>query len=233
MTTAPVQTKGRVGLGRPRDPGLADRRQEQILRAATRLFARDGFDATDLQDVADALKIGKGTIYRYFPTKRELFQNAVDRVMIRMREVIDEAVAGETDPLDQITGAIRAYLKFFHDQPRYVEMLIQERAAFRDRKKPTYFRYREANLGRWKEVYQSLIREGRIRAIPVDRITDVLGDLIYGTMFTNYVAGRTKSLVDQADDIVDIAFNGLLTTRERERRRLIEAERARKTGHAL
>ncbi|MBC7772758.1 MAG: TetR/AcrR family transcriptional regulator, partial [Pyrinomonadaceae bacterium] len=170
------------------------------------------------QDVADALKIGKGTIYRYFDTKRDLFQHAVDRVMIQMGAAIDEAVLGEIDPLDQITGAIRAYLHFFNDHPQYVEILIQERAAFRDRKKPTYFKYRQANLKRWQQVYMSLIRHGRIRAIPVDRITDVLGDLIYGTMFTNYVAARTKSLVDQADDIVDIAFNGLLTERERERR---------------
>jgi AcrR family transcriptional regulator len=212
-----VPTKRRAKPGRPRDPALADRRREQILRAATRLFARDGFEATDLQNVADALKIGKGTIYRYFPTKRDLFQHAVDRVMIQMRLFIDATASQATDPLDQITGAIRAYLQFFHDHPQYVEILIQERAAFRDRRKPTYFKHRQANLGRWQAVYLSLIREGRIRQIPVDRITDVLGDLIYGTMFSNYVAGRTKNLVDQADDIADIAFNGLLTARERER----------------
>ena len=63
-----------------------------------------------------------------------------------------------------------------------------------------------------------LIRDGRVREIPVERITDVLGDLIYGTMFTNYVAGRERSLASQAEGILDLAFNGLLTDRERKRR---------------
>jgi len=219
---ATIQSQSRSpkgpGPGRPRDPDLADRRREQILRAASRLFARNGFAATDLQDVADVLTVGKGTLYRYFPTKRDLFQAAVDRVMLHMKAAIDEAIADVTDPLDQITTAIRAYLQFFHDHPQYVELLIQERAAFRDRKTPTYFEYRKANSGRWHELYRGLITGGRLRDIPIDRITDVLGDLIYGTMFTNYVAGRTRSLVEQADDIVDIAFHGLLTPAERARR---------------
>jgi len=211
----------RSGPGRPPDPTLPARRREQILRTATRLFARRGFEATDLQDVADALGVGKGTLYRYFPSKRDLFQAGVDRVMRRMKATIDGAIDGIADPLDQITAAIRAYLRFFHDHPQYVELLIQERAAFRDRKAPTYFEFRKANIGRWHEVYRALIREGRLRDIPVDRITDVLGDLIYGTMFTNYVAGRTRSLLEQADDIMDIAFHGLLTPAERARRRPI------------
>lgn len=204
--------------GRPRDPGLPGRRRDQITRAATRLFARHGYQGTDLQDVADALKVGKGTLYRYFPSKRDLFQAAVDQVMVDMRAAIDRAVADVADPLDRIVVAIRRYLKFFHDHPEYVEMLIQERAEFRDRKKPTYFVYREANAARWLELYQGLMRDGRIRKMPVDRLLDVIGDWIYGTMFTNYIAGRTRSLVEQTDDVVDLLFSGLLTPAERARR---------------
>ncbi len=181
---------------------------------ATALFAQGGFAGTDLQDVADVLKVGKGTIYRYFPSKQDLFQAAVDRVMLEMRAAIDAAANAVPDPLDKIDAAIRRYLQFFHEHPEYVELLIQERAVFRNRKKPTYFEFREANSGRWHKIYQELIAAGRIRDLPPDRITNVLGDLIYGTMFTNYIAGRTRSLADQADDILDIVFNGLLTPQE-------------------
>lgn len=205
-------------MGRPVDPALQERRKAQIIKAATRLFARRGFQQTDLQDVADALKVGKGTLYRYFPSKRELFQGAVDSVMNGMRAAIDAATADAPDPLDRISLAIRAYLKFFHDHPEFVELLIQERAEFRDRPKPTYFEYREANVGRWQQIYRTLIGEGRMRDIPVDRISDVIGDLIYGTMFTNYMAHRTKNLVEQADDLLDILYQGLLTQSELTRR---------------
>lgn len=206
--------------GRPVDPALAGRRQEQILRVASRLFARRGFGGTDLQDVADVLKVGKGTIYRYFPSKSALFQAAVDRVMIDVRAGIDAAMLESEDPLDRIGLAIRAYLRYFNDHPESVELLIQERAVFRDRKKPTYFQYREANAPRWQEIYRGLMAAGRIREMPADRITDVIGDLLYGTMFTNYMAGRTRSLADQSHDIVDVLMHGLLTPEERARRPL-------------
>lgn len=207
------------GPGRPRDPELPGRRRQAILAEATRLFARDGYPGTDLQNIADALGVGKGTLYRYFPSKRDLFQAAVDNAMIGMRRAIDDAIKDVDDPLDRIALAVRQYLKFFHDHPENVELLIQERAEFRDRKKPTYFTFREANVERWREVYRELIRQGRIRDLPVDRISDVLGDLVYGTMFTNYIAGRKQSLVTQAEGIIDLVFHGLLTPAERSRPR--------------
>jgi len=56
-----------------------------------------------------------------------------------------------------------------------------------------------------------------VRAIPVDRIMDTLGMLMFGAMFTNYTAGRRKPLARQADDMLDVVFNGLLTPAERRR----------------
>ena len=64
------------------------RRQEEILDVAARVFAERGFPGTDVQEIADELEVGKGTIYRYFPTKRKLFLAAVDRAMRRLREEV-------------------------------------------------------------------------------------------------------------------------------------------------
>ncbi len=204
--------------GRPKVEGLAERRRDEILLAATRVFAQDGYSSADLQEVADAIGVGKGTLYRYFPTKQDMFQAAVDQVMIDMRVVIDGAVAGLKDPLDRIAAAVRAYLSYFDEHPEYVELLIQERAHFKDRKKPTYFVHREANLGTWQGLYRGLIADGRLRDIPVERITDVMSNQLYGRLFTNYFAGRDKTLLEQADDIMDVIWNGILTQSEREAR---------------
>ena len=59
-----------------------------------------------------------------------------------------------------------------------------------------------------------------MRDIPVERITNVVGDLLYGTIFTNYFAGPRQSPEAQAQDILDIVFGGILTDSERQRRRL-------------
>jgi len=72
-------------------------------------------------------------------------------------------------------------------------------------------------VGRWHDLYLSLIAVGRVRQIPVERITSVTSDLVYGTMFSNHLAGRQRSLRQQADDIVQIVFCGILTESERKR----------------
>jgi len=209
--------RGRPRPGRPRDPELAGRRRDQILRAATRLFAKRGYPCTDLQDVADALRLGKGTLYRYFPSKGDLFQAAVDRVMIGMHAAIDQAVKDTADPLDQIRLAIRRYSSSSTTTP--------STSNFSSRNAPSSATARPPLLrlppGQHRPLARPLPPAHRRRPHPphpVDRITDAVGDLIYGTMFTNYMAARTRSLADQADDIVDLLFNGLLTAPERTRR---------------
>ena len=204
--------------GRPIDEELWSRRRGEILDVAATLFAERGYAGADTQELADRLGVGKGTLYRYFPSKRDLFLAAADRAMRRLREYLDAAVATRDDPLEQIAAAIEAFLGFFDEHAEFAELLIQERALFRDRKKPTYIEHREKNLGRWQQFYQALIDAERVRAMPVHRITAVMSDLVYGTMFTNHVAGRQKSLRGQAEDIVDIVFSGILSDSERRQR---------------
>jgi hypothetical protein len=99
-----------------------------------------------------------------------------------------------------------------------VELLIQERAMFRDRARPTVFVYREARRARWREVYAELIAEGRFRNdLAVDDLVDTVGNLLYGTMFTNYFSGRSVPLCQQYRAIVELTFRGALSDAERER----------------
>jgi AcrR family transcriptional regulator len=203
------------GPGRPCDPALWERRREEILNAATHLFAEVGYSSADMQVLADRLQVGKGTVYRYFPSKQELFLAAADRVMRTMRQQVDANIAGVEEPLERISKGINAFLTFFAEHPEYVELLIQERAQFKDRKKPTYFQHQQVNVQRWRILYQSLIDQGRMRKMPVERITDVITDLLYGTMFTNYFAGLRKPVAAQTADILDVVFNGILSDQDR------------------
>jgi AcrR family transcriptional regulator len=209
-----VTTKKR---GRPKDVNLRRRRQEEILDSAATLFADQGYTGTEVQVLADTLGLSKGTIYRYFASKEQLFLAAVDRGMRRLHTEVEAAIVDAAEPLQRIGLAIRAYLAFYRDHPEYTELLIQERAAFRDRRRPTYFVHREANRGPWRDLYRNLIAAGRIRDMPVSRIMDVLSDLVYGTMFTAYFAGRDKSPEEQAKDILDVVFHGILNEGERRR----------------
>ncbi|HMC12277.1 MAG TPA: TetR/AcrR family transcriptional regulator, partial [Pirellulaceae bacterium] len=189
-------------------------RREAIIEAAAKLFADLGYDACEMERVAAKLRIAKGTLYLYFDSKEKLFCVCVDDGMRRMQAAVRDAASVQSDPLDKIAAAIRAYLKFFDEHPHNVELLIQERAIFRNRKRPSYFEHRDANRGPWREMYRELIDAGRVRAdLPIERILDTLGSLLYGTMFTNHFLGRSTSTADQFHCMLQIIMGGILTDR--------------------
>jgi AcrR family transcriptional regulator len=201
--------------GRPRDVDLQSRRRSEIIAIATRQFAKNGYAGTDVQFIADEMEVAKGTVYRYFSTKEELFFATVDAGMQQLRLAIDNATTGARTLIERVELGIMGYLNYFDEHSDVIELLIQERANFRDRVKPTYFVHQEANMRPWKDLFRGMIHEGLVRDVPVDRITEVISDLLYGTIFTNHFAGRKKSLCDQCKDVLDILFNGVLLVAER------------------
>jgi AcrR family transcriptional regulator len=203
---------------KPRNPARQEafcRRQEEILAKAIAVFAEHGYATTDTQFLADQLQVGKGTLYRYFKSKEELFLAAVDYGMRRFNERMAVRLAGVIDPLDQIRQGICTFLEFFAENPQFVELQVQERALFKDRRKPTFFQYREHNILRWQALYRDLIAQRRVRSITPEQITNVVADLLYGTMIANYFAGRRPDPDVQARDIFEVVFRGILSASER------------------
>lgn len=196
--------------GRPPNMARQERRRTEILDAATTVFAQVGFTSTDVQQIAVAAGVGKGTVYRYFPSKEELFLATVDQGMQRLTAAVNLAAAEKHSPLDRIAAGVTAYLTWFEHHPEMVELFIQERAQFRDRQRPTYFVHQEANLAPWRELIASLVRDRVIRNLPVDAVLEVLSDLLYGTMFTNRFTNRQASLASQCERILEIVLHGIL-----------------------
>lgn len=211
-------------MGRPKDISNTIQKKDQILLVASKAFANFGYDKTDVNVVSDEIGIGKGTIYYYFKNKETLFLSCVDRLMQQLLESINQVVHSKKDHLEIIEIAIFTYLDFFDTHPEFVELLIQERAIFKNRDKPTYYKYREKNVEEWKVRYLNLMNEKRIRKMPVDRIIDLIGDIVYGMVFINYFSGQSKTMKSQAHDVLDIIFNGILCESEKNRR---QKERSR------
>ena len=206
--------------GRPVDPALAERRKSEILTVAASAFASHGFAATDVQDLANRLGIGKGTIYRYFPSKEALFLAAVEWGLRELTAAIDAVLAvPEADPVDVMRRAIRAYLHFFVRRQEMAELFIQERAAFPHHHRPLYFAMGgpDGPSEQHRQFFEALVRTGRVRPMPAGRFFNVIGDLLYGTILTNLLTGRPAEPDQQAADVLDVVFHGVLTEAERQR----------------
>jgi len=184
--------------GRPIDPGLRDRRRSQILAAACKCFARLGFYNTDVQLIADSIGVGKGTIYRYFPTKEALFLAVAEDTMKRLEQYISDAVAELEHPLEIIRRAADSYAEFFEKHPETIEIMVQERAAFRGSVPETRLVYREKNRGRFEQVLRRGIELGLFRPVDLHKTTDAFANLLYGTVMSSHAGPRTKGQLVQA-----------------------------------
>src|SRR5688572_8182923 len=61
-------------------------RREQILDAATRAFARAGYTATGLDDIAIEAELTRAMLYRHFDSKADLYRAVLDRACTRLAE---------------------------------------------------------------------------------------------------------------------------------------------------
>lgn len=84
-------------------------RREQILAAATRAFARSGFAATSLDDIAAEAEVSRVILYRHFDSKAQLYEAVLDRVGDLLAAHVSERVGGFTGAsLDGFVAAAAA-----------------------------------------------------------------------------------------------------------------------------
>jgi len=83
-----------------------EQRREQILGAATTAFARSGFAATNLDEIAAEAGITRVLLYRHFDSKSDLYQAVLDRMCSRLDAHVQEPVGGFTN--DSIDGLLAA-----------------------------------------------------------------------------------------------------------------------------
>jgi AcrR family transcriptional regulator len=75
-----------------------DARRRQILDAAARCFARNGFHATSMNDILAAARLSNGAVYRYFRGKDEIIIALSSRVADRMVERLGRIAAQDPPP---------------------------------------------------------------------------------------------------------------------------------------
>lgn len=191
----------------------AEQRRSEILREATRIFAERGYQVADMQAVADAAGVGKGTVYRYFPTKEELFTQALTYNLERLKEAVEDARQRPEDPLEQLKEAFRAYLVFFEQNPDLIELFVQERAEFRASfQSSLYFSYMMSGHEEWEAMFQRIQERYPFRAIDIEELMNVCGDLMHGAVVLSHTPLERKPLSQRFDAVFDIYLHGIMAS---------------------
>ena len=100
-------------------------KRERILAAAERIFARHGFFAARVSEIAKEAGVADGTIYLYFKSKDDVLISLFEHRMKQVNAELRLAIAGRP-PLEQLHAFIHAYLQLVADEPAAVEVLTIE-----------------------------------------------------------------------------------------------------------
>src|ERR1700692_2815379 len=96
-----------------------ERRRAEILDAAEALYAKHGWDALTVDQVARSARLSRALVYVYFRDKEELLLAIGERAMQMLRDRFVAAAAGHALGLDKVTAIGQAYMAYAHEFPHY------------------------------------------------------------------------------------------------------------------
>ena len=189
-----------------RDPD----KPQQIIDAAVRVFARNGFYNSRVSDIAREAGIASGTIYLYFKTKDEILVTLFRDKMAAFVAALRTEIARERDPEAKIRRLVRLHFEVLEASPDMAEVVQVEL-----RQGQKFFRGASAHeISAYFELIGSILHEGVAggvfrRDLPVKVATKML----FGAMdqvTTSWVLGkRGYRLADAAEPVANIFLKGV------------------------
>jgi AcrR family transcriptional regulator len=93
-------------------------RRAQLLRAGAALFSARPYDDVLIEAIADEAGVSRGLMYRYFPTKRDLFRAIVTDATERIQTLTDPDPALPME--ERLTAGLDRFLEHFEDNVEFV-----------------------------------------------------------------------------------------------------------------
>jgi AcrR family transcriptional regulator len=189
----------------------AEERQEEIIKAAVELAGEQGVDSVTTQDMADAVGITQGAIFRHFPTKDMIWLGVIHWVRGRLMSVLDMAADQGKDPLDSLEKMFFAHLGFVDKVPAIPKLVFTDQLL---KKNP-----------RIKELIRSILADYEARVISLlvqckeqNLVRPDLDEHGAAVMFTGIIQGLVmrvsiiearKSLVVEGALVYPIFLHGI------------------------
>lgn len=201
----------------------AERRSQQLLRAAARLMERDGSQAVSMQALAEEAGVSVGLIYRYFGGKDELLLavivDVLDAFAVRVPDAVEEA--GE-DPVERLAAAFRAYCEVIDEHRHAAVLTYRESKSLSEEGR---LRIKDLEITT-SEPLRHLLREGvasgDLVGLDVDLVTYNLLLLAHGWALKHWYLERTLGFDEYVAKQTALALSAIVApSRRRRHRRLL------------
>jgi AcrR family transcriptional regulator len=104
----------------------ADERREEIIRVTLELAAKQGVDDVTTQDMAQAMGVTQGAVFRHFLSKDAIWLAVMQWVRDRLMGVMGRAAEQGSDPLDALQRMFFAQIEFIASHPAIPRVLVSE-----------------------------------------------------------------------------------------------------------
>ncbi len=164
-----------------------------MLAAAGVLFARAGYAAVQMDEVARVAGVGKPTLYRYFGSKDELFLEVFDEALQELNQRIEAEGMQELAPPESLARMIRTLVDFLAQQTEHPPPALGRSPAVGQRWRTVFRSRRRPILDALRRILERGVASGDFR--PLD--LEVTPGLILGMIRGGLIA-VTRSIADPA-----------------------------------
>jgi AcrR family transcriptional regulator len=195
-----------------------DRRREVILAAARRVFAKKGYHATTMADVAKAARIAYGSVYWYFGSKEVLFHALMDSEELSLRHHIETAV----DHVDAARGSeqafrasVRATFEFFESNRDVVKLAFRDSLVLGERFDRHLAGIYEGFIGDIEDTIEEAQAAGQVVKAPARMVAFAVAALVGQLALRRLTTDDGVSASVVADFVVTLLLDGLRPRKEK------------------
>ena len=185
-------------------------KRELILRAATEVFARNGYFNSKVADIARAADVADGTVYLYFKSKEEILHSIFDQNMAAAIASGRELIKLISDPRDKLRRIAQLHLqRLGADRDLAVVFQVELRGSTKFMEE-----FSAAGFAEYLNLLRQIIEEGqRSRVFRKELNAKVVAKILFGAldeMATNWIISHRKyKLEPMADVVMDVFLNGV------------------------
>ncbi|KPL00054.1 MAG: hypothetical protein AMJ90_08900 [candidate division Zixibacteria bacterium SM23_73_2] len=198
---------------------LIAQREKQILTASMKMFSKYGYQNTDVEKIAELADLGKGTVYRYFESKQNLFLSTLEWGLNSLKDEIFSAIEGVDDYLERIKIALSTHLCFFEKHRDFYRLLIQERAW--TEVKSAGWNCREKNLfyiEHLEKIITEGMKKGYFKKIDPRSCAYALWGLTNSLLYKWLLSEKKYPIKKELSVIQKTFFEGILNVNKRRKR---------------
>ena len=201
----------------------SDEKRDEILAAAEQEFARREFHQVLMDDVAARAGVGKGTLYRYFPTKEELFLAMVLRGLDESHGEFLRAFDDESSPLEAILEtSVGHMLSYFRGREPLLALFQRYEDKLPQADTELWRRRRDEAIAAIAGALDRAEKTGRIREVDTRIAAQMLLGMVRTAVFYPHPEMTPQRM---AQEIVHLFLNGVRQQAPASRRRGLSAVR--------